>query len=153
MRMLQNFSLLVLRLSVMSNSLWPNGLYIYIACQIPLSMEFSRQGYWSGLSFPTPGDLCDPGIEPMSLVSPALAGGFFTTSTTWEAPSLYFFALNPLLQEQNSRMLGSSAKRLLSKVLKVIQQKHPGMKPKQRCHQKRPGREVKIKWPGMSYRQ
>ena len=52
-----------------------------VALQAPLSMGFSRQGYWSGLSFPPPGDLPDPGIEPMSLMSPALAGGFFTTST------------------------------------------------------------------------
>ena len=51
----------------------------YIACQAPLSMEFSRQEYWSGLPFPTPEDLPDPGIEPMSLASPALAGRFFTT--------------------------------------------------------------------------
>ena len=36
-----------------------------IACQAPLSMEFSRQGYWSGLPFPSPGDLPNPGIEPM----------------------------------------------------------------------------------------
>ena len=50
-----------------------------LACQSPLSMEFSRQEYWSGLPFPPPGDLPDPGTEPMSLVSPALAGGFFTT--------------------------------------------------------------------------
>ena len=49
-----------------------------VARQVPLSMEFSRQEYWSGLPFPTPGDLPDPGIEPMSLVPPALAGGFFT---------------------------------------------------------------------------
>ena len=42
-------------------------------------MEFSRQEYWSGLPFPTLGDLPDPGIEPRSLVSPALAGRFFTT--------------------------------------------------------------------------
>ena len=42
-------------------------------------MESSRQEYWSGLPFPTPGDLLDPGIEPMSLVSPAMAGGFSTT--------------------------------------------------------------------------
>ena len=47
-----------------------------VACQAPLSMEFSRQGYWSGLPFATPRDLLDPGIEP---ASPALAGGFFTT--------------------------------------------------------------------------
>ena len=45
------------------------------AQQAPLSMGFPRQEYWSGLPFPSPGDLPDPGIEPMSL---ALAGGFFT---------------------------------------------------------------------------
>ena len=55
------------------------------ACQIPLSMGFSRHEYWSGLPCPPPGDLPDPGIEPASLMSPALAGGFFTTSVTWEA--------------------------------------------------------------------
>ena len=42
-------------------------------------MELSRQEYWSGLPFPPPGDLPDPGIEPPSLASSALAGGFFTT--------------------------------------------------------------------------
>ena len=52
-----------------------------IACQAPLSMEFSRQEYWSGLPCLPPGDLPDPGIEPTSLTSPALAGRFFTTST------------------------------------------------------------------------
>ena len=62
--------------SVMSDSLWPHGLYV--AHQSPLAMEFSRQEYWSGLTFPTPGDLLDPGIGPMSLSSPALAGRFFT---------------------------------------------------------------------------
>ena len=58
-----------------------------VAYQAPLSMELSRQEYWSGLTFPTPGDLPNPGIKPMSLASPALTGGFFTTSTTWEAQS------------------------------------------------------------------
>ena len=53
--------------------------------QAPLSMGFSRQEYWSGLPFPSPGDLPDPGIEPGSLTFPALAGKFFTTSATWEA--------------------------------------------------------------------
>ena len=43
-----------------------------VVLQAPLSMGLSRQEYWSGLSFPTPGDLSDPGIEPTSLVSPAL---------------------------------------------------------------------------------
>ena len=47
-------------------------------------MGLSRQGYWSGLPYPSPGDLPDPGIELTSLMSSALAGGFFTTSTTWE---------------------------------------------------------------------
>ena len=56
-----------------------------VACQTPLSMEFARQEYWSGLPFPSPRDLPNPGIEPTSLRSPALAGGFFTTSATWEA--------------------------------------------------------------------
>ena len=50
--------------------------------QATLSIEFSRQEYWSGLPFPTPGDLPDPGVQPVSLVFPELAGGFFTTSTT-----------------------------------------------------------------------
>ena len=53
--------------------------------QAPLSMGFSRQGYWSGLPSPPPGDLPDPGIKPTSPTSPALAGRFFTTSATWEA--------------------------------------------------------------------
>ena len=55
-----------------------------VACQAPLSMGFSRQNSWSGLLFP-PGNLPEPGIKPMSLMSPALGGRFFTTSTTWEA--------------------------------------------------------------------
>ena len=58
------------------------------ARQAPTSVGFSRQEYWSGLPFPSPGDLPNPGIEPVSLLSPALAGGFFTTSTTREAPTL-----------------------------------------------------------------
>ena len=54
------------------------------ARQAPLSMEFSRQEHCSGLPFPTPGDLPDPGMQPLSLMYRALADGFFTTSTTWE---------------------------------------------------------------------
>ena len=49
-----------------------------IACQAPLCMGFSRQEYWSGLPFPSPGDLPDPGVKP---VSPALAAWFFTTAS------------------------------------------------------------------------
>ena len=48
-------------------------------------MGFSRQEYWSGLPFPSLGDLPNPGIKPVSLVSLASAGGFFTTHATWEA--------------------------------------------------------------------
>ena len=55
-----------------------------VACQAFLSMGFSRQEYWSGLPFPPPGDLPNPGVKP---ISPALAGVFFTTSATWEAPN------------------------------------------------------------------
>ena len=50
-----------------------------VDCQVPLSIEFSRQEYYSGLPF------SDPGIEPASLMSPALAVRFFNTSATWEA--------------------------------------------------------------------
>ena len=50
-----------------------------IALQALLSMGFSKQEYWSGFSCPPPEDLPNPGIEPASLMSPALAGGFFTT--------------------------------------------------------------------------
>ena len=52
-------------------------------------MGFSRQEYCSGLPFPSPGDLPNPGIEPVSLVFPALVGGFFTIGTTWEATHIY----------------------------------------------------------------
>ena len=48
--------------------------------QAPLSLGFFRQRYWSGLPFPSPGDLPDLGMEMKSLMSPALAGGFFTSS-------------------------------------------------------------------------
>ena len=51
-----------------------------VARQAPQSMKFSRQEYWSGLLFPTPGDLPDPGIEPGSLMSPALTCWLFTTN-------------------------------------------------------------------------
>ena len=53
--------------------------------QAPLPMRFSRQEYWRGLPFPPPGGLPNPGIKPVSPVSPALADKFFTTSATWEA--------------------------------------------------------------------
>ena len=57
-----------------------------VARQAPLSMEFSRQEYWSALPCPPPGDLPDLVMEPTSLMSPELAGRFFTTIASWEAP-------------------------------------------------------------------
>ena len=65
-----------------------------VARQAPLSMAFSRLEYWSGLPCLPPGDLPHPGIEPMSLTSPALAGEFFTTSPTWDSA----VGINPGLQ-------------------------------------------------------
>ena len=68
----------------MSNSLWPCGL---LPARLHLYMGFFRQEYWSGFPGHPPRDLSDPGIELTSLMSPALANRFFTTSATWEAPS------------------------------------------------------------------
>ena len=59
------------------------AIQLILAHQTPLTMGFSRQEYWRGLPCPPPGDLPDSGIEPTSLTSPALAGGFLTTSTTY----------------------------------------------------------------------
>ena len=56
-----------------------------VACQAPLSMGFPRQEYWSGLPFPSPGDLPDPGIEP---TSPTLASEFLTTEPPGKPPKL-----------------------------------------------------------------
>ena len=56
-----------------------------VAHQAPLSMESSKHEYWSGLPCPPPGNLPNPEIESEYLMSPALAGGFFTTRATWEA--------------------------------------------------------------------
>ena len=64
------------QLSADSADLW------IVARQAPLPREFSRQEYWRGLPFPTPGNLQNPGIKPKSPLSPTLAGGFFTTSAT-----------------------------------------------------------------------
>ena len=61
---------------------WPS------LCDPALSMGFSRQEHWSGLPCPPPGNFPEPDIEPMSLMSPALASRFFTTHATWEGLSL-----------------------------------------------------------------
>ena len=69
-----------------------------VARQAPLSMGFSRQEHWRRSPCPPPGALPDPGIEPTSPASPALAGGFFPTSTTWEAQGLYNLQLSYILK-------------------------------------------------------
>ena len=80
-----------------------------------MSMGYSRQEYWSGLPFPSPGDLPNPGTEPVSLISPALADGFFTTRHHPGSPILSLdlgFTTNhtcTLEYDQTSLMLGDSA--------------------------------------------
>ena len=75
--------------SVMSHSATPQN----IAHQAPLSVEFPRQEYWSGVSFPIPGDLPDPGIEPASL---ALVGVFFSTEPPGKL--VYLSIMNVILE-------------------------------------------------------
>ena len=79
-----------------------------VACQAPLSMGFSRQ-YWSGLPRPPPGDFHNPSIKLAPLTPPALTGGFFTTSSTWEATQLleshfYFKSALPMYNSQSKNV-------------------------------------------------
>ena len=74
-----------------------------VARQVCLSMKFSRQEYWIGLPLPPPKNFFDPEIEPTSLASPALAGRFFTTSSTWEAQTHGYFLLNGKASSQRSQ--------------------------------------------------
>ena len=71
----------------------------------PQSMEFSRQEYWCGLPFPTPGDLPDPGIEPASLVSAALAGRFFTAGPLGKPNLRHQLTFNLIKQRWSSTLL------------------------------------------------
>ena len=72
-------------------------------------MGFSRQEYWNGLPCPPLEDLPNPGIEPVSLTSPELAGGFFITSITWEALTRILFVFLRLTQHCKSTILQSGA--------------------------------------------
>ena len=65
----------------------------YCSPPVPSSMEFSRQEYWSGLPFPTPGDLPNPGIDSTSPESPAMAGTFFTTAPLGNPANMAYEAL------------------------------------------------------------
>ena len=84
----------------MSDSATPEN----VACQALLSMGLSRQEYWNGLLFPTPGFFPVQEMEPASVPSPALAGGFFTTCVTWEAQKVNNCLASKLLGKL-SRML------------------------------------------------
>ena len=66
---------------------WP------VAHQVSLSMEFARQEHWSGLPFPPPGYLSDPGTEPASLTSPALSGRFFTAESPGKTHYVAFYSI------------------------------------------------------------
>ena len=68
--------------SLESDSLRPPWTVTHWA---PLCLGFCRQEYWSGLPCPPQGDLCNAGIKPVTVMSPAWAGQFFATSATWEA--------------------------------------------------------------------
>ena len=97
------------RQGVLKTQLYPNwyqcvraqllshvGLFVIpwtIVHKAPLSMELCRQEYWSGLPFPPPGDLPDPGIEPVSPLPPALAGRFFITDPPGKKPVLEYSRL------------------------------------------------------------
>ena len=78
-----------------------------VACQALLSIGFSRQEYWSGLPCPPPGGLPYPGVEFASLMSSALAGGFFITSTIWEALSKNILGKKrgSILEEESRRSI------------------------------------------------
>ena len=79
-----------------------------VAPQIPLFMGFSRQEYWSRFPCPSPGGLPDPGIKPMSLLSPTMGGQFFTTSATWKAPqrhtSQQILISYPMIRQQVNQL-------------------------------------------------
>ena len=89
--------------------------------QSPPSMEFSRQEYWSGLPFPTPGDPPDPGIEPASLISPALAGGSFTAPPLGKPPLFPDRGSNPSSLHWKHRGLNHWTAR---RVLWIVFRKH-----------------------------
>ena len=90
------------------SGVWLFATLCTVALQAPLSMGFSRQEYWTGQLCPPPWDLPNPGIETESLLGPALAGRFITTSTPWEAlnfiyilkllKGVYIFTIQKILE-------------------------------------------------------
>ena len=88
--------------------------------QAPLFMGFSTQEYWSGLPCPSPGELPNPGIEPTSLTSPALAGGFFTTSATWEAPNFPSLSHEHLLESYSKEIVNEHKRPLGLRIFAIL---------------------------------
>ena len=109
-----------------------------VAHQAPLSMGFPRQEYWSGLPFSSPGTLPDPGIEPTSLVSPALAGRFFTINPTAK-PIFYIYRER---RRERGRML------VLWLSLNLKRRSYPSLKDLSYVHKK--SGKVK-KWKSLSH--
>ena len=101
-----------------------------VAHQAPPSMDFSRQEYRSGLSCSPPGDLPNSRTEPMSLMSPALAGKFFTTSATWEAQGPVLRLLIAPIMTSNLLFSFKPYLALLTKVFMFLNQTFPGL-----CHE------------------
>ena len=89
------------------NHVWLCETLWNAAQQAPLSVGFSRQGYWSELPCSPSGVLPKPGIKPGSLMSPALTGRFFTINTTWETRARFFFCMDHIMLGviDNSKML------------------------------------------------
>ena len=81
-----------------------------VARQAPLPKGFSRQECWSGLLYSSPWNLPEPGIEPTSLMSAALAGEFFTTSATWAGKMVEVKALLEWIQDTVGKMLRGDSK-------------------------------------------
>lgn len=96
------YMLILLLCSVMSNSLQPHGLYSPPGSP---SMEFSRQTYWSGLPFHSPGNLPSPGVKPTSLASPALADRILLPLCHLESPihMLYIFLISEMNDSNDTR--------------------------------------------------
>ena len=87
-----------------------------VAHQAPLSVGFPMQEYWTGLPLPPQGDLPDPGIKPVFLTSPVLAGRFFTTSTTWEAQETVLVGFNLLLLQLTEKAMAPHSSTLAWKI-------------------------------------
>ena len=88
-----------------------------VAHQALLSRRFSRQEYWSGSVCLPPGHLPNPGIELASLAGPALAGGLFTSSVTWEAPIL---CPTPFSKSQNQFYLPTPSRTRVKTIKKAV---------------------------------